>query len=367
MDIERVVDEEALWEARWAAVLARDAGADGAFVTCVRSTGIYCRPSCPARHPRRENVAFLPSAAAAEAAGFRACKRCRPDGTSPAALRTRAIAAACRAIDAAEDAPDFDALAAEAGLSRFAFQRAFRAVTGLTPGAYAAAARAGRARAALRGEGSVTEAIYAAGFASSGRFYEKAPAMLGMTPSRYRAGGADVRIAFAIARSALGLVLVAGTLTGVAALALGDDEAALLAELRARFPKAELIAGDAAFAAWVRAVLAYVEAPRVGLDLPLDIRGTAFQRRVWQALREIPRGRTASYAEIAARIGDPKAVRAVAGACAANAIAIAIPCHRVVRSDGGLSGYRWGTARKRALLERERTDAESPDAEHEDG
>ncbi|RXF74285.1 bifunctional DNA-binding transcriptional regulator/O6-methylguanine-DNA methyltransferase Ada [Hansschlegelia zhihuaiae] len=340
---------------RWASVLARDASADGAFVFSVASTGIYCRPSCPARRARPEHVAFHASPEAAERAGFRPCKRCRPDGVGLAEQRAATVAEACRFIERAEEAPSLAALARRAGVSPFHFHRQFKAATGVTPKAYAAAERAKRVREGLAGRSaSVTEAIYDAGFNSNGRFYESSDEMLGMTPSDYRAGGAGAVIRHAVAESSLGAILVAASQRGVCAILLGDDSAALARDLRGRFPRAELIGGDRDFQRLVAEVVRFVEQPALGLGLPLDIRGTAFQQRVWRALREIPAGETASYAEIAEAIGAPQAVRAVAGACAANALAVAIPCHRVVRTDGALSGYRWGVERKRALLAKER-------------
>lgn len=340
-------------EARWAAVQARDAGADGRFFYSVRTTGVYCRPSCGARLPRRENVAFHASAAQAEAAGFRPCRRCRPDQPSLAERQARMVAQACRTIESADEAPDLATLAAEAGVSLYHFHRVFKAVTGVTPKAYADAHRARRVRQALPQAKTVTQALYDAGFNSNARFYASTPQVLGMTPSAYRAGGADATIRFAIGQCSLGAILVAATETGVCAITLGDDPQALLQDLQQRFPRARLLGGERDFEQLVAQVVGLVEAPQAGHALPLDIRGTAFQQRVWQALREIPAGRTASYAQIAERLGAPKAVRAVAAACAANPLAVAIPCHRVVRSDGGLSGYRWGVERKRTLLQRE--------------
>ena len=264
------------------------------------------------------------------------------------------VAQACRRIEAAEQPPSLDDLALQAGLSPFHFHRVFKAATGLTPKAYADAHRANAVRASLaRGGTSVTEAIFDAGFNANSRFYEHADAMLGMKPTQYRAGGVDARIEFAIGESSLGAILVARSQRGVCAISLGDDADALLRELQDRFPRAELIGGDPSFEALVAQVVGLIEQPNLGIDLPLDVRGTAFQQRVWQALRQIPAGETASYAQIAQRIGSPKSVRAVAHACASNTLAVAIPCHRVVRSDGSLAGYRWGVERKRALLDRE--------------
>jgi len=340
-------------ESRLAAVRARDARADGQFVYSVKTTGVYCRPSCAARPAKRENLAFHDTCADAEAAGFRPCKRCRPDQASQAQRRAALVASACRAIDAAEDVPDLAALAAQAGMSRFHFHRVFKEVTGVTPRAYAQARRAERLRAGLPGSGSVTAAMYDAGYNSSGRFYAESQEVLGMRPADYRAGGAGSVIRFAVGACSLGSILVAATPKGVCAILLGDDPDALVQDLQDRFPKAELKGGERDFEQWMAQVVGLVEAPEQGLSLPLDVQGTAFQQRVWEALRAIPPGSTASYAEIARRIGAPKAVRAVAQACAANALAVAIPCHRVVKSDGAISGYRWGVERKRKLLQRE--------------
>ncbi|HET9405346.1 MAG TPA: bifunctional DNA-binding transcriptional regulator/O6-methylguanine-DNA methyltransferase Ada [Burkholderiales bacterium] len=338
---------------RWAAVVRRDPGADGKFFYSVRTTGVYCRPSCGSRRARPENVRFFASGADAERAGFRPCKRCRPDQPTRDQQLAAKVAETCRFIEAAAETPGLRELAARAGLSAYHFHRVFKAVTGVTPRAYAAAHRARRVRGELRRGGTVTEAIYGAGYGSNGRFYETADAVLGMTPGAYRAGGANTEIRFAIGKCALGSILVAQSARGICAIFLGDDPGALARELQDRFPRARLIGGDRAYEKLVAKVVGFVEAPALGLDLPLDVRGTAFQQRVWQALRRIPAGRTASYTEIAKRIGSPQSVRAVAGACAANALAVAIPCHRVVRNDGGLSGYRWGVERKRALLKRE--------------
>jgi AraC family transcriptional regulator, regulatory protein of adaptative response / methylated-DNA-[protein]-cysteine methyltransferase len=340
---------------RWALVVARDAAADGILYYSVATTGVYCRPSCAARRANPRNVRFHATAAEAEAAGFRPCKRCRPDEPSADARALDLVARACRLIEGAERAPDLATLAAAAGLSPWHFHRVFKRRTGVTPKEYAAAHRETRTRAALASSATVTDAIYEAGFGSSGRFYETAPRLLGMTPTAYRAGGdAATEIRFATATCSLGAILVAATAKGVCAIFLGDDAAALRADLGERFPRAPLVEGDAAFAATVAQVVAFVEAPRLGLDLPLDIRGTAFQQRVWRALTRIPAGTTATYTEIAEAIGAPRAVRAVAAACAANPLAVVVPCHRVVRRDGGLAGYRWGgVPRKKALLARE--------------
>src|SRR5712691_3153483 len=338
---------------RWAAVVRRDGRADGQFYYAVRTTGVYCRPSCAARPARRENVQFHPTGEDAERAGFRPCKRCRPNEPPLGERRAAAVAKACRAIQAAEDIPNLDALATSAGMSRFHFHRVFKTLTGVTPKAYAAAHRAQRVRDELSRTDTVTEAIYGAWFNSNGRFYATSSEVLGMTPTNFRSGGHGACIRFAVGACSLGSILVAATDKGVCAIMLGDDPDVLVRDLQDRFPKAQLLGGDEDFEHLVAKVIGFVEAPALGLDLPLDVQGTAFQQRVWHALRAIPSGTTTSYTEIAARIGAPQAVRAVAKACASNAIAIAIPCHRVVRQDGALAGYRWGVERKRALLERE--------------
>lgn len=338
---------------RWAALLARDAAHDGRFVYSVRTTGVYCRPSCSARAARPENVAFHADWAAAEAAGFRPCKRCRPSQASPADTRAELMAGICRYIEAAPEPPRLAELARQAGMSAFHFQRVFKSVVGVSPRDYALAHRTRRVRGELARAGSVTQAIADAGFNSGGRFYATSNAVLGMTPRAFRAGGADTAIRFAIGHCSLGAVLVAQSDKGICAILLGDDAEALRRDLRERFPRATLREGDAGFERSVAAVVRYVDAPAKGLALPLDVRGTAFQQKVWKALRRIPPGSTASYAQIARRIGAPQSARAVAQACAANALAVAVPCHRVLRNDGALSGYRWGVERKRALLERE--------------
>jgi len=338
---------------RWAAIVARDARADGTFWYSVATTGVYCRPSCGSRRPRPENVRFHATREAAEREGFRACKRCKPDQAALSEQHAALVTAACRWIEAEENAPTLADLAGDAGMSPFHFHRVFKSVTGLTPKQYANAHRHARVRNELMRAPRVTDAVYDAGYNSSGRFYEQSGAILGMRPQQYRAGGADARIRFAVAQCSLGALLVAQSARGICAILLGDDADALTRDLQDRFPNADLLGGDGDFENIVARVVGFVEAPRNGLDLPLDIRGTAFQQRVWEALRKIPAGETASYAEIAARIGAPQAVRAVAGACAANALAVAIPCHRVIKRDGAVSGYRWGVERKRALLERE--------------
>ena len=356
MKTETILHAYASDEARWEAVQRRERAADGVFYYSVRTTGVYCRPSCGARPARRANVAFHASCEAAESAGFRPCLRCQPNLPPLAERQAQAVAAACRLIETSEEEPSLDALAASAGISRFHFHRLFKQHAGVTPKAYAAAVRASRVRDELAQGAPVTDALYAAGFQSSSRFYAEADAMLGMAPSRFRAGGAGEEIRFAVGACSLGAILVAATGQGICAILMGDDPEALVRDLQDRFPRARLIGADADFERTVAQVVGFVEAPRIGLDLPLDVRGTAFQRRVWDALRAIPAGATVSYAELAQRIGSPAAVRAVAGACAANPVAVAIPCHRVVRSDGGLSGYRWGIERKRTLIARERNE-----------
>ena len=338
---------------RWAAVLRRDRVADGTFYYSVRTTGVYCRPSCAARQARRENVRFHATRDDAERAGFRPCKRCRPNEPALAEQRAAAVAKACRLIETAEDIPSLDALAAAAGMSRFHFHHVFKTITGVTPKAYAAAHRAQRVREELSRSETVTDAIYGAGFNSNGRFYATSAGVLGMTPTSFRSGGHGASIRFAVGECSLGSILVAATDKVVSAILLGDDPDVLVRELQDRFPEAHLIGADKSFEELVSRVVGFVERPALGLDLPLDVRGTAFQQRVWQALREIPAGTTTTYTRIAERIGRPKAVRAVGHACASNAIAVAIPCHRVVRNDGSLAGYRWGVQRKRALLDRE--------------
>ncbi len=338
---------------RWASVVARDPAADGEFLYSVSTTGVYCRPSCAARRARPEHVAFHATAADAERVGFRPCRRCRPDRPPLLEQHAATVASLCRFIESAEQAPSLEALAVQAGLSVYHLHRTFKAATGLTPKAYAAAHRARRVRAELDRSDTVTEAIYSAGYNSNGRFYAHSNDVLGMTPSNYRAGGANTDIRFALGQCSLGAILVAASDRGVCAILIGDDPDLLARDLQDRFPHAGLIGDDAGFEQLIAKVIGFVEAPALGLDLPLDVRGTAFQQRVWQALREIPSGATVSYADLARRIGAPKSVRAVAQACGANALAVAIPCHRVVRNDGALAGYRWGVERKRALLERE--------------
>jgi len=341
-----------LADPRWRAIAGRDRSADGRFYYSVATTGVYCRPSCAARLARPENVQFHPTAAHAERAGFRACKRCRP-AQPPVDPNVERVAAACRRIERTQELPVLAALAADAGMSAFHFHRVFKAMTGLTPRGYATAHRAKAVRQKLVRTPSVTDAIYDAGFNSNSRFYEKSNQVLGMTPTAFRAGGVDADIHFAIGACSLGAILVAQSQRGVCSILLGDQPEQLLRELQDQFPKANLLGGQRGYEQLIATVVGLIERPAIGVQLPLDIRGTAFQQRVWKALQAIPAGTTASYADIAKRIGAPRSVRAVAQACGANALAVAIPCHRVVKSDGGLSGYRWGVERKATLLARE--------------
>jgi len=345
----------------WAAVASRDASADGRFFYSVRTSGVYCRPGCASRPPRRENVAFHETAAAAEAAGFRACKRCRPNEGSIAGRHVAAVDRACALIRARDALPSLAELANAAGISRYHFHRVFKQITGTTPREWGKAHRLGRLAARLDAGEPVAEAIYGAGFGASSRAYAAAPNGLGMTPAVRRRGGGGERIRFTTVATWLGWALVAATERGICMTALDDDRGRLEAELRRRFPKAELVAADGELAAWAERVVRFITRPAEQLDLPLDIRGTAFQAQVWRALQKIPPGRTSTYSDIAAALGRPKAVRAVAQACASNKIAVLVPCHRVVRGDGALAGYRWGIERKRALIAREH-EAASADA-----
>ncbi|WP_449429888.1 bifunctional DNA-binding transcriptional regulator/O6-methylguanine-DNA methyltransferase Ada [Pseudomonas putida] len=339
---------------RWQAVQTRDEAAAGHFVYAVRTTGVYCQPGCKSRMAKRENVEFYPAASAAEAAGYRACKRCSKAKSAAVSQRSELVARACRLIEACDSAPNLDQLGAQLAVSPFHLHRLFKAETGLTPKAYASAFRARRLREHLGdGQRSVTDAIYDAGYNSNSRFYEQAEQRLGMRPRQYRSGGAGATVHFALGQCSLGAILVAQSEKGICAILLGDEPEELLQQLQDQLPKARLIGADADYERLVAEVVGFVEAPALGLNLPLDVQGTAFQERVWQALREIPAGSRVSYTDIAERIGAPKAVRAVAMACAANHIAVAIPCHRVVRRDGDISGYRWGVERKLQLLKRE--------------
>lgn len=346
---------------RWAALRSRDAEADGTFVYSVATTGVYCRPSCGARSARPENVAFHASPEAAERAGFRACKRCQPKEPPLAARRADVVRQVIALLDGRESIPSLGELAESLGLSASHLHRVFKAATGLTPKAYGEARRAERVRDELVRGGSVTEALYGAGFGSSARFYAKSKELLGMTPTAYREGGVELCIRFSVGACWLGAILVAATDLGVCAILLGDDPEALARDLERRFPRARLRGGDESFDRVVAEVVGFVEAPRAGATLPLDVRGTAFQQRVWAALAAVPPGETTTYGGLARALGAPKAFRAVARACAANPLAVAIPCHRVVRTDSALSGYRWGVERKRKLLVLEAKSAASGD------
>jgi AraC family transcriptional regulator of adaptative response/methylated-DNA-[protein]-cysteine methyltransferase len=338
----------------WDAVCAHDAAQDGRFFYSVKTTGVYCRPGCASRRPRRENVAFYQTTAEAEAAGFRPCKRCRPNEGSPAERHLAAVERACDLIRTSETLPSLAELAAAARISPYHFHRVFKQVTGATPRDWGKAHRLGRFAAKLEAGEAIAEAAYGAGFGGSSRAYEAAGGGFGMTPGARRNGGKGETIRYTIVSTWLGWGLVAATDRGICMTALGDDRTALEADLRRRFPAAELAPADAALADWSGRVVRFITRPGDQLDLPLDIRGTAFQAQVWRALREIPVGATASYSELAAKLGRPRAVRAVAAACAANKLALLVPCHRAVRTDGDLAGYRWGIERKRAILARER-------------
>jgi AraC family transcriptional regulator, regulatory protein of adaptative response / methylated-DNA-[protein]-cysteine methyltransferase len=339
---------------RWHSIVARDRTADGSFFFSVASTGVYCRPSCPARRPKVENVGFHASAKAAEAAGFRACKRCRPDRPEVWQQNAQIISEICRLIETAEEMPNLDALARKAGFSPYHFHRVFKAATGVTPRNYALAHRARRLREELANGASVTAAIHGAGYGSASRFYENSDRVLGMRPTEYRSGGINTEIRYAVGDSSLGKILVARTDRGVCAIFLDDDSDTMIGELNRRFPKARIVAGGAEFEDILAKIVAFAEMPQTGIDLPLDLQGTAFQQRVWNALRDIPAGETRTYGEIARKIGVPDAVRAVGTACGANHVSLAVPCHRVIGASGALTGYRWGVARKKTLLERER-------------
>lgn len=339
---------------RWHAVLARDAREDRAFVYAVRSTGIYCRASCPSRRPRRDRVTFFGSAADAEHSGFRACKRCRPDAIPAADAWVEKIRRACVYLANAEGHPSLAALAARIGGSSYHLQRNFKRLVGLTPRQYAEACRLGKVKRRLRGGDGVTAAMLEAGYGSSSRFYERAVPKLGMLPAVYRRGGVGMCIHYTIVDSALGRLLVAATDRGVCAVAMGASDRELARNLAREYPAATIVPGAGPFTAWTREILARLAGRRPRVDLPLHVQATAFQWQVWQALAAIPFGETRTYGEIASAIGRPQAVRAVAHACATNPVAVAVPCHRVIARSGAASGYRWGVARKRALLAREK-------------
>ncbi len=347
--VETSIDEETAWRA----VEARDARYDGALYYSVRSTGVYCRPSCPSRRPRRDRVGFYPGCEEAEAAGFRPCKRCKPRESMPDVDRAALVERACRIIDTAEEPIALEALAADLGVTADALHRAFKAVTGVTPKRYASAKRLATFKSLVRSGEGVTGALYGAGYGSSSRLYEKEAKDLGMTPAVYRRGGRGMTIEYATANSHLGRMLVAATERGVCAVSFGDDDESLEKALADEYPAASRTRGGEHTEEWLRAILDHLEGTMSHLDLPLDLQATAFQLRVWEELRRIPLGSTRSYSDIAKAVGKPSASRAVARACATNPVALLTPCHRVVHADGSLSGYRWGTERKRILLERE--------------
>ena len=340
------------FEECWAALERRDAAAAHRFLYGVKTTGVYCRPGCTSRLPLRANTVFFETIEAAEVAGLRPCKRCRPTEGS-ASRHIAAIERACALLRTSETAPSLGELADAAGMSRFHFHRVFKQITGTTPRDYARTHQLGRLAEELDAGEPVTGAIYASGFGSSSRAYETAPAALGMTPGARRRGGSGQTIRFATVETPLGWALVAATERGICMTALGDDRDALIAAMRRRFPAAEIVADDAGLSDWADRIVGFITNPDRALDLPFDIQGTAFQAQVWRALQKIPVGKTATYTEIAAALGRPKAVRAVARACAENKLALLVPCHRVIRRDGELGGYRWGLERKRELLARE--------------
>ena len=339
---------------RWAAVLARDRAQDGRFFYAVRTTGVYCRPSCASRRPRRDNVRFFDSSEAAERAGFRPCLRCRPLAVHPGDARAETVEQICRHIEEHLDEPvRLGALGRQFGMSPFHLQRTFKSVVGITPREYAETCRMRSLKNGLQSGRNVTQAMHEAGYGSTSRLYEKTGGQMGMTPSLYRLGADKITIRYASVNSPLGRMLVAATDKGICSIAFGDSEAALLKGLRAEYPKAQFKRAEAVLHRWIGALLKQMFGEPSHTPLPLDIRATAFQRRVWQHLQSIPFGSTKSYAEVARDIGEPSATRAVARACASNRLALAIPCHRVVRSDGSLGGYRWGLERKKRLLQQE--------------
>ncbi|HKM96366.1 MAG TPA: bifunctional DNA-binding transcriptional regulator/O6-methylguanine-DNA methyltransferase Ada [Buttiauxella sp.] len=347
----KAIFDNAANDARWQAVETRDSRADGQFIFAVKTTGIFCRPSCSARHALRKNVVFFENVDQAINAGYRPCKRCQPDKLTPEQQRIDRITLACRILETRNEPIALAEIATRVAMSPFHFHRLFKQVTGLTPHAFQKALRAKRLREQLTQGEPVTRAVFEAGYQSGSNYYQQADAVLGMTAKQYRQGGERTVIAFVTGSCRLGTFLVAQSERGICAILLGGDAQALVAELETLFPHSSLTAGDAQFAERVAQVVNVIEHPMQHFSLPLDIQGTAFQQQVWQALRDIPVGQTASYRDIAQRIGKPQAVRAVAGACAANKLAVIIPCHRVVRNDGALSGYRWGVERKRQLLE----------------
>lgn len=345
------LDDERCWQA----VLEKDVTQNGRFVYAVRTTGVYCRPSCSSRRPNRVNVAFFVQPGAAELAGFRACRRCRPLETD---AQVTLVEQACRYLEAnLNSSPTLSELSSQIGSSPFHLQRVFKRITGISPRQYADALRMGQLKKGLQEQESVTTALYEAGYSSTSRLYERTPSQLGMTPTTYQKAGKGSSIAYTIAQSSLGYILVAATGQGICAIRLGDEEASLETTLEQEYRAARLYRDDDQLAQWVEAILRYLDGQQPHLDLPLDIQATAFQKRVWEELQRIPYGSTRTYGEVARAIGQPGAVRAVARACATNSVALAIPCHRVIREDGNLAGYRWGIVRKQRLLESERRNA----------
>lgn len=360
MESERTLQEARKMQAdtRWQLVLSRDANSDGAFVYAVRSTGIYCRPSCSSRRPRREQVVFFPLPAAAERAGFRPCRRCRPEQAKLPDPQVEMVRRACLYLDAQTGEPvKLADLSAHVGVSPYHLQRTFKRIMGISPRQYQDARRMERFKKELKEKRNVTYALYEAGFGSSSRLYEGAPSKLGMTPSTYRRGGPGVRIRYAIVASPLGRLLMAATERGVCRIGMGESDRLLENDLRKEFPAAEIVRDGSALRPWSNTLLKHLSGWQPRLELPLDIQATAFQKRVWETLQRIPLGTTRSYAEVARAVGKPRAARAVARACATNPVALLIPCHRVVASGGGLGGYRWGVERKKALLEGEKASA----------
>jgi AraC family transcriptional regulator of adaptative response/methylated-DNA-[protein]-cysteine methyltransferase len=342
----------------WQAVLDHDLSADGKFVYAVRSTGIYCRPSCPSRRPARAQVVFFARPDDAEREGFRACRRCHPHDGAAHDRQPEWVQEACRYIESRlDEPPTLDALSAHVNVSAFHLQRTFKRATGVSPREYAESLRMDRLKTRLKEGDSVTSALYETGYGSSSRLYERAPAQLGMTPAVYRRGGTGINIHYTIVDSALGRLMVAATDKGICFVSLGDDDDALLAELRKDYPAALIEPDGRELKPWVQAIVSYLNGQPAPLDLPLDVKATAFQRRVWRELQSIPYGSTRSYADIARAVGNPNAIRAVGRACATNPVSLVIPCHRAIRSDGSLAGYRWGLERKRKLIEQERKDS----------
>jgi AraC family transcriptional regulator of adaptative response/methylated-DNA-[protein]-cysteine methyltransferase len=341
-------------KARWLAVKRKDPTADGCFVYAVSTTGVYCRPNCAAKLAKRAHVLFFQSAKDAEHAGFRACKRCRPNSQSPRQQEAARMAKACEILERQDEEISISRLAVQTGMALPQFSHRFKAVIGVSPKQYATSQRAKRIRARLRQSSTITHAIYEAGYNSSARFYDTSQTFLGMKPSTYKRGGAGELIRYSVSKCPLGYLLVAATDKGVCSIILGDVPEPMVQDLQSQFPKANLERGGKVFSEWIKQVVRFINEPAKGLGLPLDVRGTAFQQRVWTALSKIPIGTTKSYTQIASEIGAPKSIRAVARAIASNRLALAIPCHRVIRASGDLCGFRWGVKRKQKLLESEK-------------